>query len=151
MSDQAKTFELDVGTWDGEIDVRPHPGAEPLRSKGVMVSRMVGGRWIVSDFRNETTGFEGHGIFGWDDGKQAYVATWVDATRGSLVIGMGSMDPSARTMTFRYELARGGNILRWRDVNRFIDDDTQEFRSFIEIAPGTEHEVVSARYRRRQS
>src|SRR5687768_4656830 len=107
MSDEIKLFEKDIGTWDGELEVTPQPGAEPQRSTGVMVNRVVGGRWLVADFKNATTGFEGHGIYGWDAAKRCYVGTWVDPMRSSLVIATGTFEPEARRMTYRYELAHG--------------------------------------------
>jgi hypothetical protein len=55
------------------------PGAPPQSSRGVIVNRLVcGGLWLVSEFHNETTGFDGHGIFGYDVQKKKYVGTWID-------------------------------------------------------------------------
>jgi hypothetical protein len=150
MTEEIKLFEKDIGTWDGEIEVRPQPGAEPQRSTGVMVNRVVGGRWLVSDFKNEVSGFEGHGVYGWDVAKQKYVGTWVDPMRSSLVIAEGAFDEATREMTYRFELTMNGRTMRWRDVTKFIDDDTQEFRSILELAPGSDHEVLRATYRRRR-
>lgn len=148
MSDAIKLFDKDIGTWDGEIEVRP-PGAEPQRSKGVMTNRVLGGRWLIAEFKNET-GFEGHGIYGWDDAKQAYVGTWVDPMRGTLSIGEGTYDEPSRTMTYRFELSHGGKPFVARDVTQFVDPDTQVFRSFIEMGDAPPHEVVTATYRRRR-
>jgi hypothetical protein len=144
MTDPSQLFASDVGTWDGEIDVRPQPGAPLQHSRGVMTNRMVG-PWLVCDFKNET-GFEGHGIYGWDAAKQSYVATWIDSTRSSLVIGIGTFDAAARTMTYRYEQGP----MKWRDVVTFPDEDTQLFRSILAL-PSGEHEVVTGTYRRRRS
>ena len=55
-----------------------------------------GGLWLISDFLNETTGFEGHGVHGWDPRKKAYVGTWVDTMRTFLGLVEGSYDPAAR-------------------------------------------------------
>ena len=145
MSEPAQRYEADVGTWDGEVEVRPYPGADVQRSKGVMVNRRVG-TWLVSDFKNET-GFEGHGIYGWDAAKQAYVGTWIDEARGSLVIGGGTLDGA--TMTYRFELATPDRTMRWHDVHEIVDADARLFRSFYELPSGESHEVVTARYRRR--
>lgn len=141
----ATSYEADVGTWDGDVEVCPYPGAEVQRSTGVMTNRLVG-KWLVSDFKN-ATGFEGHGIYGWDAAKQAFVGTWVDEARGSLVIGAGTLD--GNTMTYRYELVTAERTMRWHDVHERIDDNTRLFRSFYELPSGESHEVVTARYRRR--
>src|ERR1700689_3094594 len=74
-------FSKDVATWDADVLVRM-PGAPPQESRGVAVNRLVcGGLWLVSDFKNETTGFEGHGVFGYDAQQKKYVGTWVDPMR----------------------------------------------------------------------
>src|SRR5208283_4573133 len=60
-----RVLAKDVGTWDGDVVIRM-PGAPPQTSRGVTVSRLVcGGLWLVMDFHNETTGFDGHGLFGY--------------------------------------------------------------------------------------
>ena len=142
MKNPTELFAHDIGTWDGEIEVRPQPGAAPQHSRGVMTNRMVGA-WMVSDFKNDT-GFEGHGIYGWDAAKQCFVATWVDAMRTSLVIGHGTLDEATRTMTYRYEQGP----MKWRDIVTFPEDGTQRFRSVLSL-PSGDHEVVTAIYRRR--
>jgi hypothetical protein len=144
-------FEKDIGTWDGELEVVPQPGADPQRSTGVMVNRIVGGRWLVCDFKNATTGFEGHGIYGWDAAKQSYVGTWVDPMRSSLVIATGTFEAEARRMTYRYELKHGERTFTLRDVAEFPEADVQLFRSIMELAPGKDHVVLSATYRRRRT
>lgn len=149
MNDAIKLFEKDIGTWDGEVEVRPYPGADPQTSKGVMTNRVLGGRWLVSDFKNDS-GFEGHGVYGWDDAKQRYVGTWVDGMRGQLVIAEGSFDDASRTMTYRIELTHDGKTFTARDVTQMVDDNTQVFRSFIEMGDAPPHEVVTATYRRRR-
>ena len=144
MTDPSKLFANDIGTWDGEIEVRPQPGAAPLPSRGTMTNRMVGA-WLVTDVKNETTGFEGHGIYGWDAAKQSFVATWIDPMRTALVIGHGTFDEATRTMTYRYEQG----AMKWRDIVTFPDEDTQHFRSILSLPTG-DHEVVTATYRRRR-
>ena len=145
MDEHVEWFTADVGTWDGDMEVRAQPGAEPQRSRGVMTQRMVG-TWLVSDFKNET-GFEGRGIYGWDTAKQAYVGTWIDSMRGALVVGTGTRE--GQTMTYRFELAAGERPMRWTDVTERLDANTRRFRTVIELASGELHDVVTATYRRR--
>jgi hypothetical protein len=147
MDDPSKIFEKDVGTWDAEIEVRPHPGAEPQRSTGVSVNRLVGGRWLVADFKNDTTGFDGHGVYGWDASKQKYVGTWVDPMRSSLVVAEGSWD--GRMMTYQAEITVGERLIRWREVTETIDDRTQVFRSWMALPDGGEFEMMTVTYKKR--
>ena len=144
-----QVLESDVGTWDAEVIVRPGPGAPEQRSKGVSVQRLVGGRWLVADFKNET-GFEGHGIFGWDDARKGFVGTWVDGMRNFLAVMEGAYDADARTMTYRANARLpDGRTLAWREVTERPDDDTRIFRQFWAL-PGGEHEMMTVTYRRRQ-
>lgn len=141
--DPKQLFANDVGTWEGDIVVTPHPGAAPLLSRGTMTNRLVGA-WLVTDLVNHTTGFVGHGLYGWDASKNAFVATWVDPMRTSLVVGTGTFDEATRTMTYHYE----SGAMKWRDVVTFADDGTQRFRSVLHL-PSGDHEVVSATYTKR--
>jgi hypothetical protein len=143
MADEQDVFRKDVGTWDAELEIRPEPGQPPQRSQGVSVGRLIaGGRWLVVDFKNQTTGFEGHGVYGWDAAKKKYVGTWVDDMRASLTVLEGDWDPAQRTMTFHAE--------RWREVTTTVDDDTQIYRLFFPGPDGKDFEMMTVTYRRRR-
>jgi uncharacterized protein DUF1579 len=140
---EASIFADDVGTWDADVIVRPAPGAPEQRSKGVSVERLVGG-WLIADFKNET-GFEGHGIFGWDAARKAYVGTWVDPMRPFLIVMQGSWDEAARTLRFDAEATLpDGRALRWREATERPDADTRVFRQWF-----GDHEMMTVTYRRR--
>jgi hypothetical protein len=142
-------FAADVGIWDADVIVRPGPGAPEQRSQGLAVQKLVGGRWLVTDFKNETSGFEGHGIFGWDATRKRYVGTWVDPMRTFLSVMEGDYDEGARTMTFYAEATTpDGTALRWREVTERVDDRTRLYRQLWSL-PGGEHEMMTVTYRRR--
>jgi hypothetical protein len=137
----------DVGAWRADVEVRPAPGGPAQKSHGTLSCRMVG-RWLVSDFKNETSGFEGHGIVGWDSVELQFVATWVDPMRRGLVVMRGEWDPEDRTMTFFGEMARpDGSRLRWREVTERPSEDGRVFRSLVQ-GPEGELEVTKVRYER---
>jgi hypothetical protein len=138
-------FEKDVGTWDGEITIRMH-GAPEQKSRGVMVNRLVcNGLWLVSEFHNETTDFDGHGLFGYDPQKKKYVGTWVDPMRTFLAPMEGTWDEATRTMTFVVDHAP----MKWRESTQQVDDVTQVFRVFMAPPGAPEAEVMTATYKRR--
>ena len=143
-------LESDVGTWDVDVEVRPLPGAQPQKSRGVSVNRLVGGRWLVSDFRNETSGFEGHGVHGWDATRGKYTGVWVDAMRSFLAIAEGTYDVATRTMTLAAEAQLPDRVLRWREVTERLDEDTRVYRSIFVLPDGGEFETMTATYRRRR-
>jgi hypothetical protein len=138
----------DAGVWRGFVEVRPTPDVPVQRSEGTLRSRMCGS-WLVSDFKNETSGFEGHGIYGWDSAVRKYVGTWVDPMRRSLVVMEGTWDPQAQTLTFVGTMKRpDGSRLRWREVTERPARDVRVFRSFVPAPDGSEYEVMTVRYER---
>jgi hypothetical protein len=138
----------DVGTWDAEVIARS-PGAAPQPSKGSAENRLIaGGLWLVSDFKNETTGFEGHGVFGYDLLRRKYVGSWVDPMRSFLAPMEGTWDADKRTMTFFVDYPGASGPVRWRETTESVDDSTQVFRTFMP-SPTGEVEVMTVTYRRR--
>lgn len=148
--DEIEVLQEDVGTWDALVEIRT-PGPPVPASAGVSEHRLVGGRWLVVDFRSET-GFEGHGVTGWDTVRRAYVSTWVDTARTFLAVGEGRWDPQARTMIVTFEaVLPDGRSHRWREVTERPEPDTRVFRSLMPGPDGAEHEVMTATYRRRRA
>jgi hypothetical protein len=142
----------DVGTWDAEIEVNAVPGTPPQGSQGVARNRLAcGGLWLITEFMNETTGFEGHGIYGYDQAKGKYVGTWVDPMRTFIAVAEGVYDPAEKTMTMWFETAGPqGKPLRWREITERKDADTRVWRSIMSGPGGQEFEVMTVTYRRRK-
>jgi hypothetical protein len=138
----------DVGTWDAEIDVQPWPGAALNSTTGVRTNGLVGGRWLVSNLRTDS-GFEGHGVYGWDPTHGHYAAAWVDAAGGAIARGHGTWDETARTMTYELEVEHQGKTIRYREVTEAPDDRTRLYRNLRTGPDGTEFEAIRATYRRR--
>jgi hypothetical protein len=142
-------FEKDVGTWAAVVEIRVSPGAPPQRSKATAVSRRAcGGKWLITDFRNET-GFEGHGVYGWDAANGKYTGVWVDSMRSFIAVSEGTYDPETRTMTFVTEAVIKGNPTRWRETTETLDRQTQIYRSFMPGPDGKEFEMMTVTYTRR--
>ena len=147
-----EVFRKDVGTWDAAVEVRFAPGQPPQVSKGQATRRLAcGGLWLITEFMNETTGFEGHGVFGYDPARKKYVGTWVDPMRTFMATSEGTWDAAAKTMTMWTE-ATGphGKPMRWREVTEARNADTQVWRSFMSLPDGGEAEVMTVTYRRRK-
>jgi hypothetical protein len=100
------------------------------------------------DFRNETTGFEGHGVYGWDAARGAYVGTWVDDMRPFMALGEGQWDESSRTMTWHTDCPSPQGTMRLRETMQALDAATQVMRVFVPT-PAGEHEMLTATYRKR--
>ena len=141
----------DVGVWEAEVTVRVSKDAAPQTSGGVMTSHLIGqGRWLVSDFKNETSGFEGHGIYGWDPAKGKYVGTWVDSMSTFLQISEGTWDATSNTMTMLCEVRIPGRPpFTMRQTTTTAEPGTHVFRSFLPGADGAEFEMMTVTYRKR--
>ena len=142
-------LQKDVGEWAADITVTPGPGAAAQTSRGRLVGRLIsGGRWLITDFKNHTTGFEGHGIYGYNVGSKKYVGTWVDDMRTNLYLGEGEWDPASQTMTFLWRaIMPNGQAMTWRETSVAVSDREQLFRVLFP-GPDGEFEMMRAIYRR---
>jgi len=155
MADPAIGPELallrkDVGEWDATITVTPSPGAPPQASTGRLTGRLIsGGRWLVTDFKNHTTGFEGCGIYGYNAAAKRYVGTWVDDMRTNIYVGEGDWNAATKTMTYHWSAAGpNGQTMAWRETSEVIFDHEQIFRVLLPQPDGGEFEMMRAVYRK---
>jgi hypothetical protein len=148
MSELA-VLEAFVGTWDGEVTIRPGPAAEPIQMTGVSTSRLVAGKWLVVEYR-ASTGFEGHGIYGWDPSLGRYVGSWVDSALASMAHSEGTWDAAARILELVTETSHDGRTIRYREQRQILDDGSQIYRTIVP-SPQGEFEMIRSLYRRRSS
>jgi len=146
VDDAVKVLERSVGTWNADIETSLPEGNE--KTRGTMVGRLLGGRWLVLEFKNEN-GFEGHGIYGYDPDAKQFVGTWVDSLRGFLATGHGSWDEASRIVSYRYEHTVAGRMMAWREEATFNADGTQSFRVVTTEPDGTETVRMKVLYRRK--
>ncbi len=155
MADPATAHGLerlknDVGEWDASITITPGPGAPPQDSTGRLTGRLIsGGRWLITDFRNHTTGFEGHGIYGYNQATKRYVGTWVDDMRGHIYVGDGEWDEASKTMTYSWSASLpDGRTMTWKETSRTTAEDERLFRVVFPGPDGGEFEMMRVLYRR---
>lgn len=142
-------FAKDEGVWDAETEIRPGPGATPLRTKGVSANKRIGGgRWLVVDYRTDS-GFEGHGIYGWDARAEKYAGVWVDSMQTAISRAEGSWDPATKTMTYHVEATHGGQKVRYREETRTQPDGSLLYRHLVPTPDGGEFEMIRTIYRKR--
>lgn len=142
-------FDKDVGTWDAEMEIRPAPDAPVIRVTGVSHNRRIAdGRWLVVDYK-ASSGFEGHGIYGWDPARDAYVGVWADSTHSALAHATGTWDAASKTMTFESEARIGDRTIRYREVTQTLDDGSLLYRNVVPLSDGKEFDLIRGIYRRR--
>lgn len=150
LGPELELLKKDAGEWDATITVTPAPGAAPQESTGRLTGRMIsGGRWLVTDFKNHTTGFEGHGVYGYNAASKRYVGTWVDDMRTNLYVGEGQWDETAATMTYVWKATMpNGQAMTWRETSQLVSADEQLFRVLFPLPDGSDFEMMRAVYRR---
>ena len=138
----------DVGEWDADLTITPGPGAPPQLSKGHLTGRLIsGGRWLVLDFKNHTTGFEGCGIFGYNPAAKRYVGTWVDDMRTNIHVGEGEWDPATRTMTYNWSAPMAeGKVMTWRETTQDLSDREKLYRVLFPLPDGGDFEMMRVTY-----
>jgi hypothetical protein len=137
-----------VGSYDAEITVRPGPDAAPVKQTGASTVTLLAGRWLVVDYRSDS-GFEGHGVYGWDEAQRRYTGVWVDSMMPGIARSEGSWNASTRTLDLATESVQEGRTVRCREQRQIAEDGTQIYRNLLPLPDGSELEVVRVVYRRR--
>jgi len=144
----------DVGSWDATVEMMMGPpDAPPTVSKGVENNTLVGGLWLVTDFKSTMMDqpFQGHGIAGWDPNKKKYVSNWVDSMSTGINIGESTYDAATKTMTGWIEGPdMTGKISKMRAVTQYKDPDTRVFTMYMTGPDGKEVQTMKITYTRRK-
>jgi Protein of unknown function (DUF1579) len=147
-------LKKEVGTWEATVEMMaPTPGASSTTSKGTETSRMVGGLWLVTEFKGDMMNqpFEGHGVAGYDPNKKKYVSTWVDSMSTGLSAGESTYDAAAKTMTGWMEGPNpDGTMGKMKMVTKYEDDDTRVFTMSMVGPDGKEAPAMKITYKRRK-
>ncbi len=143
----------DAGTWDATVEAWTAPNAPPSVSKGVSESRLLGGFWLIDDFKAEFMGmpFEGHGTSGYDAAKKKYIGTWVDSMSAGLNVSESTWDEKTQTMS-GYNEGPGpdGKPMKTRGVTQWKDADTKVFSMYAPTPDGKEVLSMRITYKRRK-
>jgi len=147
---EQKVFQRMVGTWDATTVMQGSPA-----SKGVETDRMMGGLWLVAEFKGDMGGqpFEGHGIYGYDPDKKKYVGAWIDTQSTSIQFQEGTLSPDGNSMTMTGEIKNpmGAGMVTIKMVDAFTDDNTRVFAMKMPMPGGSgDVDVMTITYKRRK-
>jgi len=140
-----------AGSWDATVEAFAAPGQPPMLSKGSETATMVGGFWLVSDFKSEMMGqpFRGHSTLGFDPAKKKYVSTWIDSMTPSLSVGESDYDAATKTFTgWTDGLDHRGRPTRFKTVTVFKDPATRIVTMSMKGPDGKEMTVMRITYTR---
>ena len=142
-----KLLAKDAGTWDATMRAWcAGPDSEPMVSKGVETNTMLGGFWLVSEFRGDFAGqpYAGHGQLGYDTHKGKYVGTWVDSMSTEVMVMEGDLDEKTQTLTTTSKgICPLGKPYEAKLVTEHKGDDTRVFTMFMKSSD-TKDEYVKA-------
>ncbi|HYD13361.1 MAG TPA: DUF1579 family protein [Allosphingosinicella sp.] len=136
-----------IGHWCVEARLQLTPQARPVTVRAAVESRLIGGRWLVTEMRGP--GFEGVGLNGYDPATRRYTGYWADGTRGFTVPVDGEYDSAARIFrTHSVERrANGESVVVHSETRR--DGPDGEVTTFTTTdAQGRPYERMVMRYRR---
>jgi hypothetical protein len=140
-----------AGSWDATVESFAAPGQPPMLSKGIETGTMVGGFWLVSEFKSEMMGqtFLGRSTLGYDPAKKKYVSTWIDSMTPSLSVGESDYDAATKTFTgWTDGIDHGGRATRFKTVTVFKDPATRISTMSMKAPDGKETTVMRITYTR---
>ena len=142
----------DVGTWDATVESFMM-GPTPMTSKGTETNLILGGLWLVTEFKADMMGmpFQGHGVTGYDPGNKKYVGTWVDTMSLGLRLSESTWDAATKTMTGSTEGPdTSGQIQKMKAVVIYKDPDTRVFTMSGAGPDGKDVKVMTITYKRKK-
>jgi Protein of unknown function (DUF1579) len=146
-------LKSDVGTWDATVESFMPGAPQPMVSKGTETNTLVGGMWLVTDFKSDMMGepFQGHGVSGWDPTKKKYVGTWVDTMSTGLGLSESTYDAATKTMTGTFEgPGPAGEIMKMKSTVVLKDADTRVFTMSGPGPDGKDTTMMRITYKRRK-
>ncbi len=137
---QSKILAQSEGEWDADITITmPGPDGKVTTSKakGTETNRLIGGKWLISDFKGEffNAPFEGHGQNGYDAKKGKYVATWIDTMSTHIDLMEGTYDEKTKTLTLNADTEdpNSGKPMKLRLETQFKEDGTRVFTEYAQM------------------
>lgn len=117
-----------VGEWESEMEASSAPGQKPMKCKGTMSSKMLGGFWVVSKIETDMLGMPMQGLqtIGYDPRSKKYVGTWVDSMMNHLWKYSGSVDEAGKTLTLEADgpsFTGEDKLAKYRDAYEFKSKD----------------------------
>jgi Protein of unknown function (DUF1579) len=141
------------GVWEARVEMRMGPpGTPPEVSTGVETNTLVGGLWLITDYKGSMAGtpFQGHGTMGYDAALKKYVGIWVDSMSTSLSRSEGDFDPKSNTLTMVGQtIGEDGKPMKFREVLQWPDPNTRAFTMYMAGPDGREIPGMTITYKRK--
>jgi len=143
-----------IGTWDAKVQFFT-PGMEGMVSQATSKFEWImDGRFVQDTTTSEFMGmpFQGHGLTGYDNLKQKYVASWIDNMSTAIMTTEGTYDAKTKTFTYHGEMPdmMAGKYVPTRATETVTDADHWTMKSYSPGPDGKEMLTMQIDYTRKK-
>lgn len=148
-----KHFE---GQWETESEGAAGPGQPPMKCKGEMTGKTLGGYWVICQYKADMMGtkMEAMQTVGFDPIAKKFVGTWVDSMMNHMWKYDGALDKSGKTLTLGAEgpnFTAPGKTAKFRDVYTMMNQDHITIKSEMQGDDGKWITFMTGHMRRRKA
>lgn len=147
-----EVLKADVGTWDASVELFAPGSPAPMTSKGIETNTLMGGMWLITDFKGDMMGapFTGHGVMGWDTTKKKYVGTWVDSMSVGLSLSESTWDAASKTLSGTMEGPDpSGQVQKLKSTVVYKDANNRVFTLSTPGPDGKDVKMMTITYKRK--
>jgi len=144
-----------IGEWTWTHDVPATDDTRVTHLEGTETFRAIGSVWVLGEAVGPMPG-GGMSVslmtLGWDPKKGRFVGTWVGSPMTHLWVYDGELDASGQELSLYSEgpaMDGSENVEPYKDVIRFIDDNTRTLTGHTRAADGIWTAFMTVEYRRR--
>lgn len=151
-----KMLAKSEGKWKTETTMWMAPGADPMKTTGTAINRMIlGGRYQESISTGKMMGrqFEGRSVVGYDNAKKVFTSIWMDNMGTGTLVMEGAWDKATNTITFKGKMydPMSGQDLDVRETFRPVNDNMQVLEMFVVMPTGGEMKSMEITFTRMDS
>jgi len=115
-----------AGTWTTHAEFMTAPGAPPSKSTGeAVISPVMDGRYMHIVLEMDFMGmpYRGEGHFGYDNGRERYVSTWLDSMSTQISYMTGTTNDDGALVMTGETFTPGVGVTKMKIVERWTGQD----------------------------
>lgn len=139
-AEEHKEMLESAGTWTTHAEFMTAPGAPPSESTGeAVITPVMGGRYMHIVLEMDFMGmpYRGEGHFGYDNGRERFVSTWIDSMSTQISYMTGTTNDDGALVMTGETFTPGVGVTDMKIVERWIGDDAW-VQTFYDQTPAGE-------------